>query len=231
MVTTTAERRGRRGFLGAVAGMIVLAIPEGGVAAMSGGAGDPAEPVRRMLALATHNAFAALTAPDGFWTSPVARINLPVLFGRPGQPVRGALASSAFRDQLQRSLNRYAQAGAIRAAPVIAARVRRLAVPDHLAVLRGEPTAATTLLRAAVGPASVNAMIPALRRALRQANDPTIAQALAALPGVHLGDVAHALANEADNAVWYAIGSEEAAIRRNPEASRDPSIIAALRMR
>jgi hypothetical protein len=74
-------------------------------------------------------------------------------------------------------------------------------------------------------------MIPALRRALRQAQDPVIAEAVAALKGVNLGDVAHALANEADNAIWYEIGGEEAAIRRNPEATGDPALIAALRGR
>ena len=228
-MTMTGSDIGRRGFLGAIAGAALLAHARqaGAVPAR----GDAAEPVRRLLDLAVSKAFATLTRADGFWNSPVARINLPVLFGKPGQPMRGVLAAPAFREQLQHSLNRYAEVGAVRAGPAIAARARRLTIHDHLAILRGEPTAATTLLRASVGPASVNAMIPALRRALRQANDPLIAKAIAALPGVSLGDVAHSLANEADNAIWYAIGSEEAAIRRNPRASGDPSVIAALRMR
>ena len=228
MAMTAPEPSTRRGFLAVAAAVALLAFPRGAGAVIVGG---PRDPVRRLLALATRNAFARVTAPDGFWNSPVARIALPVLFGRPGQPMRGVLASRSFREQLQDRLNRFAEVGARRAEPVVTAKLRRLVVANPAAVLGGEPTSATTLLRAAVGPALVNAMIPTLRRALHQAQDPIIAQAVAALKGVDLGDVAHALANEADNAIWYEVGAEEAAIRRNPEASGDPVLAAALRAR
>jgi len=47
---------------------------------------------------------------------------------------------------------------------------------------------------------------------------------------VNIADAAHALALEADNAIWYEIGASEAEIRRNPESTNDPLLIAALKV-
>lgn len=187
------------------------------------------EAVRRLLAAATRTAMARLTGPDGFWTSTVARINLPVLFGKPGGFMKGVLSSQAFRDRLQRHLNRLAEDGARRAAPLLADTVRRIGVENAQAVLAGGPTAATTLLRDQMGAALVNAMIPALGEAIRAAEDPILGTAVAALQGVNLADAAHALALEADNAIWYEIGAAEAAIRADPATAGDPLLAGALR--
>jgi len=65
---------------------------------------------------------------------------------------------------------------------------------------------------------------------MRVANDPILGQAISALSGVNIADAAHALALEADNAIWYEIGASEAEIRRNPESTNDPLLIAALKV-
>ncbi len=187
--------------------------------------------VERLLTIASQNAFARLTAPDGFWNSAVARIELPVLFGSRGGILQGILTSGPFRQQLQRRLNRFAEDGARRAAPVVADAVRAIGPENAVALLRGGPTEATSFLRQRMGPALVNAMIPALEETMRVADDPLIGQAVMALSGVDLRDVAHALANSADNAIWYEIGHAESEIRANPEATGDRDLIAALRMR
>jgi hypothetical protein len=185
--------------------------------------------VRRLLQASSRHAFAQLAMPDGFWNSSVARIELPVLFGKRGTPMPGVLASATFRDELQHKLNTIAQAGARRAAPVVTRAARRFTIADPAAVIAGGPTAATSQLRQVVGAGLVNAMIPALDSALRAANDPQIAQAVAALNGVDLAQVAHALALNADNAIWYEIGNAETEIRRDPATTNDAVLVAALK--
>ncbi|MCB2059107.1 MAG: DUF4197 domain-containing protein [Novosphingobium sp.] len=216
----------RRLFLGGIAAVGLIALP----GCASFGQVSLVDAVRRLLALSARNAFARLTEPDGFWDSAVARVNLPVLFGKRGSIVQGILSSGPFRERLQHKLNNVAEDGARRAAPVVTDAVKTIGVENAVAILNGGPTAATTLLRDEMGPALVNAMIPALDDALRVANDPLVNQAISALAGVDLGMVAHGLALEADNAIWYQIGREEAAIRADPESTNDPVLIAALKV-
>lgn len=235
----TRQPLGRRGFLGAgatLAGMMLLAgctngastgiarnsgIAEAGVAPAS------ADVVRRLLELSTRNAFARLTAPDGFWESAVARINMPVLFGRSGRGMPGVLSQAKFRNQLQRRLNVIAEDGARAAAPQVAEAIRNVSLQNADELLNGPATGATSYLRSQVGATLVNAMIPAMDRLLKAADDPIIGQAVAALKNVDLNDAGHALALGADNAIWFEIGGEEAAIRRDPDKTRDPLMIGA----
>lgn len=188
------------------------------------------EAVRRLLEASTQRAFAQLTQPDGFWDSAVARIQLPVLFGRTGSIAANLLKSRLFREQLQHQLNNIAEEGARRAAPLVFEAVRHLSITDAVALLRGGPTTATTYLREQMGPVLVNAMIPELDRVMRLTDDSYLNRAMALLTGVDLGDAAHALALEADNAIWYEIGAAEAAIREDPESTDDPVLIAALKL-
>jgi hypothetical protein len=183
------------------------------------------EALRRLLTLSGERAFAKLTAPGGFWDSEVARFDLPVLFTSSGGVLKGLLTSGAFKSQLQRQLNLVAEKGAERAAPVVAEAVRKMSIPDAVGIVRGGPTAATAFLRSQMGPALINAMIPGLSDALRVSGDPILGQAIKSLSGVDLGSVAQAIANRADNSIWYQIGSEESAIRANPQSTNDPLLI------
>lgn len=197
-------------------------------AAAAPAAADPTRVVRRLLERSSSNAFTRLSATDGFWASPVARINMPVLFGRTAKGMPGVLKQPAFREKLLRRLNTIAEQGARAAAPQVDGAVRSLTIDNAAGVVAGEPTSATTLLRAQMGPTVVNAMIPELERQLRMTDDPIVGQAVAALKGVKLEDVAHALALSADSAIWYEIGAEEAAIRRDPAKTGDALLIRAL---
>lgn len=216
----------RRSLLAAGGGFLaVLMLP--GCATTTGAAPSYDEIVRRLLEASTRNAFARLTAPNGFWDSAVARVNLPVLFGRRGSVMEGILKSPAIREQLQHRLNIIAEDGARAAAPIVTDTVRTIGIENAVALVTGDPTAATTFLRAQAGPSLVNAMIPQFSRLMRVAEDPLLGQALSALAGVDIADAAHALALEADNAIWYEIGAEEAAIRRDPRMTGDPVLIKA----
>jgi len=214
----------RRSFLaGAVVTAGAIALPRAAVAQAT------SDSVHRLLVLASQNAFAKLTAPNGFWASRVARFGLPVLFRKTPSNASGPLGKDSFRAELQHRLNILAETGARGAAPVVAEAARKLTVADPAAILQGKPSAATSQLRLEMSSGLVNAMIPPLEKALAAAQDPIVAQAVAALTGVALKDVAHAVALTADNGIWYEIGKAEAEIRANPQLSKDPALIAALR--
>ena len=68
-------------------------------------------------------------------------------------------------------------------------------------------------------------MVPELGEAIRLADDPLVGQALGALTGVNISNVASRIGREVDNAVWGEIAREEAAIRADPGATRDPLLI------
>lgn len=216
----------RRAFLAGAAGTAVLTLP----GCQSMGGFSMVEAVKRLLTLSAQNSFAKLTAPGGFWDSSVARFDLPVLFTSGGGVLKSLLTSGLFKQQLQRQLNLIAEKGAERAAPVVVEVVRNISIPDAVALIRGGPTAATTFLRSEMGPALINSMIPGLTDALRVSSDPILGEAIRALSGVDVGGVAQAVANRADNSIWYQIGAEETAIRANPESTRDPLLIAALKI-
>lgn len=216
----------RRAFLAGAAGAAVLALP----GCQSMGGYSMVEAVRRLLMLSAQNAFAKLTAPGGFWDSAVARFDLPELFGNAGGVVRALLTSGPFKQQLQRQLNLAAERGAERAAPLVVEAARAISVPDAVGLIRAGPTAATSWLRAEMGAGLIEAMVPGLGDAIELSRDPVLGQAIKALSGVDLGQVAQAVAIRADNSIWSQIGAEEAAIRANPESTRDPLLIGALKI-
>jgi hypothetical protein len=218
----------RREFLAGAAALSALAAASFALPGFAFAA-DAGDPIRRLLELATQNTLNRLGQPNGFLNSRVARFGLPVLFMKRGGAPAGPLATSAFRGLLQQRLNIFAEAGARGAVPLMMQAARALTIPDPAAVLRGSPTAATSLLRLETGSGLVNALVPPIEAALTAAQDPTVMQAVAQLPGVTLHDVAHAVALAADNGIWYEIGATEADIRANPEATSDASLITAIR--
>jgi Protein of unknown function (DUF4197) len=213
----------RRAFMAGTAAAGVLLLP--GCQSMGGGF-SMVEAIRRLLTLSSQAAFAVLTAPGGFWDSEIARFEAPALFSTAGTGLlKSLLTSTVFKQNLQHQLNIVAEKGAERAAPVVYEAVRGISVPDAIGLVRGGPTAATTFLRGAMGPALINAMIPQLSDALRVTSDPILGQAVRALSGVDLGQMAQSVANRADNSIWYQIGHEESAIRAHPETTKDPLLI------
>ncbi|MEQ1498330.1 MAG: DUF4197 domain-containing protein [Novosphingobium sp.] len=210
----------RRTFLAGTAAAGLLALP----GCQSMGGFGMVDAIRRLLGLASRNAFAKLTAPGGFWDSEVARFDLPELFTG-GGAVKTLLTSGPFRTSLQKGLNTVAEKGAERAAPVVYEAIRNISVPDAIALVRGGPTAATSYLRSEMGAGLINAMIPGLSDALRVSSDPVLGQAIRALAGVDVGQVAQSIAIKADNSIWYQIGAEEGAIRANPQSTNDPLLI------
>ena len=185
--------------------------------------------VRRLLEQSTKGALARLTAPGGFWDNQLARLDLPDVFGSRGGVLEGILTSAVFKNRLQKSFNHVAEAGARRAAPMIAETVRTIGIANAVALIKGGPTAATGFLRDAMAGSLVEAMVPALGDGLRIADDPIVGQALAALTGIDMSGVARSLSGKVDDAIWGEVGREESAIRANPEQTNDAVLIAALK--
>lgn len=224
MTAIVTHMASRRSLLAGAAGAGALLLLPG--CASTGGGFSLEEAIRRMLMLATENAFARLTAPGGYWDEQVARIGLGNLMGTRGDVLSRILTSALVKDRLEERFAEFAIEASYRAAPVVTDAVRVIGIRNAIELVRGGPTAASGYLRQEVGSALIDAVIPELGDAIRVSRDPLIGQALGALTGVDVASVADRVGREVDNAIWGEIGREEAAIRADPRSTRDPAIIA-----
>lgn len=183
------------------------------------------EAIRRLLVLSSERAFVRLTAPGGFWDQQVAAAGLDRYFGNRGNVLTNILTSTLFKSRLEDVVADLAVDASYRAAPIVADAVRTVGYANAIDLIRGGPTAASSFLRQEMGTALVEAMVPEIGQALRVAQDPLIGQLLAGLTGVDVGGVATTFATAVDDAIWNEIGREEAAIRADPRATRDPVLI------
>jgi hypothetical protein len=212
----------RRSLLAGAAGAGALLLLPG---CASTGGFSLVEAVRRLLLLASDNAFARLTAPGGFWDEQVARLGLDSVLGTRGDVLGRILTSQLFKDRLEERFATFAIDASFRAAPVVTDAVRVIGFENALALVRGGPSAASDFLRGELGTALLDAMVPELGEALRVSRDPLLGQALGAITGVDVAGVADRFGRQIDDAIWGEIGREEAAIRANPENTRDPVLI------
>jgi hypothetical protein len=213
----------RRSLLAGAAGAGALLLLPG--CASTGSGFSLVEAVRRLLLLASENAFARLTAPGGFWDEQVARLGLDTVLGTRGDVLSRILTSQLFKDRLEERFATFAIDASFRAAPVVTDAVRVIGIDNAIALVRGGPDAASLYLRQEVGTALLDTVVPELGEALRISRDPLLGQALSAVTGVDVAGVADRFGRQIDDAIWGEIGREEAAIRANPEATRDPVLI------
>lgn len=185
------------------------------------------EVIRRLLTLASQNAFALLLQPGGFWDHSVARIALPDRFGggRGTTLLSALLQSQTIRDRLQRQLNRAAEKGAERAAPLVADTIRMMSIETADQIVRGGPRAATQFLRGKMGIALFDAMLPGIADGLRLFDDQVINRAVQSVTGFDIQALGQDITRKADDAIWAAIGLEEEMIRANPQKTNDPLLI------
>ncbi|MEE4154938.1 MAG: DUF4197 domain-containing protein [Erythrobacter sp.] len=213
----------RRSWLAGAGGLGALALLPG--CASTYGGFSMVEAVRRMLLLASDNAFARLTAPGGFWDEQVALLGLDSVLGARGDVLSRILTSELIKERLEERFATYAIDASFRAAPVVTEAIELIGFDNAVALVRGGPTAASAHLRQEIGTALIDAMVPELGEALRVSRDPLLGEALAALTGVDVAGVADRFGRRIDDAIWGEIAREEAAIRANPEATRDPLLI------
>ncbi|MFO1259685.1 MAG: DUF4197 domain-containing protein [Sphingomonadaceae bacterium] len=186
------------------------------------------EAIRRLLTLSSQRALARLMAPGGFYDSQVARITLPDQFSKTGSVLTRVLLSSVVRDRLLRQVNRAAEEGADRAAPVLADAILAMSPQDAAAIIKAVGTpAATLLLQQQIGDALIPAMLPGVDEGLRLFDDQVVTEALKAVTGIDFAGLREDVTRKASNAIFAEMGKEELAIRADPQATHDPVIIAA----
>jgi len=212
----------RRVFLaGSLAAATALTLP----GCATTGAISFTEAIRRLLLLSSERAFARLAASGGYWDRQVEQIGLNRFFGNRGSVLATILTSTLFKARLEDVAAGVAVDASYRAAPIVAEAVRTVGYANAIDLIRGGPTAASAFLRQEMGPALIDAMIPGVGQALRVAQDPLVGQLIAGLTGVDLGGMATSFSREVDDAIWTEIAREEAAIRADPQATRDPVLI------
>jgi hypothetical protein len=206
---------------GTVAAAAALTLP----GCATTGAYSLTEAVRRLLVASSERAFARLAAPGGYWDQQVAQIGLDGFFGNRGTVLANILTSTLFKSRLEGVVAEVAVDASYRAAPIVADAVRTVGYANAVDLIRGGPTAASAFLRQQMGTALIDAMVPGVGQALRVAQDPLVGQLIAGLTGVDLGGMATSFASEVDDVIWGEIAREEAAIRADPQATRDPVLI------
>jgi hypothetical protein len=226
MVATSANQLARRAFLAGSAAATVVLLP----GCQSMGGISFTEAIRRLLVLSSERAFSRLAVSGGYWDDAVDRIDLGRFLGGRGDVLGRILTSSLFKDRLENAFADIAVRGSYRVAPIVAESVRTIGIRNAVDLVRGGPSAATGFLRQSMGDGLIEAMVPEVGDGLRLARDPLVGQVLAALTGVDLPRVSRSFSTEVESAIWTEIGSEEAAIRANPEATRDPVLIAAFKL-
>jgi hypothetical protein len=132
------------------------------------------------------------------------------------------LTSQVVKNQLEDRFANFAVDASFRAAPVVTDAIRVIGFENAVALVRGGPNAGSLYLRQEVGNALLDSVVPKLGNALRVSRDPVIGQALSALTGVDVAGVADRFGRQIDDTIWGEIGREEAAIRANPDSTRDP---------
>ena len=180
------------------------------------------EAVRRLLRRSTERALARLYEPGGVWDRFVA--DLDPGGGAAGLLLQRALISGDFHRRLDAWIRPIALRAARAAAPRISVAVKTMGIANASAVMAGGPRAGTAMLRSAMGPAVIEAMFPEFRGALQSIDDPVLGPIFAVLVRMGGDALARKLARHADDAVWGAIGDEEAAIRADPTAGGDPQL-------
>jgi hypothetical protein len=212
----------RRAFLaGSLATVAALALP----GCATTGAFSFTEAIRRLLVLSSERAFLRLTAPGGYWDQQVAQIGLERFVGRRGNVLGNILTSALFKNRLEDVVADIAVDASYRAAPIVADTVRTIGWANAVDLIRGGPTAASAFLRQEMGEQLILAMLPEIGQAMRIAEDPLMGQLLSGLTGVDVQGVAGTFARQVDDVIWGEIGREEAAIRADPAATRDPVLI------
>ena len=212
----------RRAFLaGSLAAATALTLP----GCATTGAFSFTEAIRRLLVLSSERAFVRLTAPGGFWDQQVAQVGLNRFFGNRGNVLTNILTSTLFKNRLEDVVADIAVDASYRAAPIVADTVRTIGWANAVDLIRGGPTAASAFLRQEMGEQLILVMLPEIGQAMRVAQDPLMGQLLSGLTGVDVQGVTRMFAREVDDAIWGEIGREEAAIRADPRATRDPVLI------
>ena len=211
----------RRALIGAGLSLPLLALP--GCATGLGGFGFE-DAVRRLLTISSQRAFSRLLQENGFFADELTRIPVPPQLGgtRVANALSGLLGVGLVQDRLERLVNNAASRAAEAAAPVVYNTIRSMTLTDAVSLVRGGPTAATDYLQRTMGNAIVETIFPGVGNALRALDNGIVSRALQVATGIDFPGLQSHVAARSAEAIYRAIGREEAAIRANPSSVGDP---------
>lgn len=183
--------------------------------------GDVAAGLKEALSVAGGLTTKRLSAKDGYMGDPAVRIPLPGVLGQAHKQL-APFGMAGPLDDLQRRVNRAAEAAAPAAGKLVADAVKSMTFDDAMTILRGGDSAATTFLRQKTEANLRKALKPQFTQALQSSGaltalDGTVTKYGA---GVLKTDTKTWLAEEATtgalNGLFYYLAREEQAIRRDP---------------
>ena len=183
--------------------------------------GDAAAGLREALQVSAVAVTTKLGRPDGFFADPRVKIPLPGALGK-AQRALAPLGMAAPLDDLQRRVNRGAEAAMPQAKTLFVNAVRSMTVSDALSIVRGGDDAGTQYLRAKSGDQLTALLRPQMETALTQAGAFTALDRAGSSAGVASASqslrtdlINFAVGKALDGAFGY-MADEERAIRHDP---------------
>lgn len=190
--------------------------------------------LKEALANGTTNAIKTLGKTGGFWDNPAVRIPLPGPLQQVGSIAR-QLGQGAQVDAFQLSLNRAAEKAVPQVADLFGAAIRKMTLSDAQGILTGGDHAATDYFRRTAGPALAARIEPIVAKATSSVGvtekykqfmaggaGGQLSAALSLLGGGGSSnstlDLDRYVTDQTLNGLFYEIGKEEAAIRKDPAA-------------
>lgn len=182
-----------------------------------------ADGLREALMVASRRASDQVSRPGGYLDNPAIRIPLPPTVRDAADQLR-RFGLSGQIDDLQRTMNRAAEAAAEEAVSVFAASIRKMSPSDVLAVFNGGDDAATQYLRANAEDELRERYQPIVTERLRQVQGLDLYREIATtwnrLPGVQPleADPETFVTDKALDGLFTVIAAEEQRIRNDPVA-------------
>ncbi|MEQ8603759.1 MAG: DUF4197 domain-containing protein [Marivibrio sp.] len=179
--------------------------------------------LKEALSVGADRVVADLGADGGFLDDPEVHIPLPDDLRRAQELLEG-VGLGGYGDEVERRLNRGAEAAMPEAGQILASSIRQMTLEDARGILDGPDDAATQYFRRTAGGEIEATLKPIIRAELEQVGALTALdrmlgryRTLPLVPDV-TGDLTAHATSEATDALFLFLAREEAAIRANPTA-------------
>ncbi|MDV6332339.1 DUF4197 domain-containing protein [Asticcacaulis sp. 201] len=189
--------------------------------------------LRDILTKGTQAAVERVSRPDGYWGDTRIQIPLPKTLAKT-QKLLKPLGQSGLLDDLHLRMNRAAESAAPAAKGLFIDAIKGMTIKDAVGIINGGDTSGTQYLQRTATPGLKTAFTPPMQNAMQQTGavdylDRVVKRNnmqgfLKTDAKTYLGDYAVGLALQG---LFYYVGSEEAAIRRDP-AKRTTQILKAI---
>lgn len=178
--------------------------------------------LKEALAVGAERSSTKLSAMDGFFKNAAIKILLPEEAQKVEKTLRD-LGMGSIVDKAILSVNRAAEDAASSAAPIFINAVKSMTINDALGILKGSDTAATSYLKGKTTLALTNAFKPVIEKSLAKVNatkfwgDVFTAYNQFATKKIN-PDLSAFVTERALSGIFYQVGQEEKAIRKDPVA-------------